>query len=94
MDDSSNQAPTRKGAPPPGPKKPPPMSPAELEAFIKRSPKHKKVVALYTPILVMGGLSTLLAAVVIGTSCGWGECARSRGTPAREADRCGEQVWR
>lgn len=49
------------------------MTPEELEAFIRRSPKHKHIVKLYVPILVMGGVSTLFTAVVVGTSCGWGE---------------------
>ncbi|ORY88290.1 hypothetical protein BCR35DRAFT_23731 [Leucosporidium creatinivorum] len=66
---STDPAPT-KG--PLGPKEPPLMTPEELQAFINRSPKHKKIVKLYVPILVMGGVSTLFTAVVIGTSCSWG----------------------
>ena len=72
-------APSSPASPPPktaAPKKH--MTPAELQAFIAASPKHKHVVRLYTPILVLGFVSCLWVLVSLGTSVGFGESSPLR----------------
>lgn len=59
------------------------MTPAELQAFIEASPKHKHVVKLYTPILVMGFISCAWVCIVVGTSVKFGELSSP---PSIESD--------